>query len=180
MGQRYLIALGSNRRHRRHGPPEAVIRAAFAALDRKGLKLKNASPIVASAPLGPSRRRYANAAAVVRTKLSPDDLLEHLKAVERRFGRRPGGGRWQARVLDLDIVLWSGGPWASPGLTVPHVAFRKRTFVLGPAKTIAPLWRDPLTGLRIRHLHARLTRRKPLPIAPPGGALSSVGRATDF
>ncbi|MCW1429647.1 2-amino-4-hydroxy-6-hydroxymethyldihydropteridine diphosphokinase [Novosphingobium sp. JCM 18896] len=161
MKQRYLIALGSNRRHHRHGDPRGVLRAAFAALDRKGLKLKASSPIMASAPLGPSRRRYANAAALVKTDLAPDALLDRLKTIERRFGRRRGGQAWSTRVLDLDIVLWSGGAWASPGLTVPHVSLRERRFVLAPAVTIAPTWRDPLTGLTLRHLLARLDRRRP-------------------
>ena len=61
-------------------------------------------------------------------------------------------------MLDLDIVLWSGGAWASPDLTVPHIAYRERAFVLTPAMQIAPEWRDPVTGLTIRHLHSRLTR----------------------
>lgn len=162
MKQRYLIALGSNRRHHRHGDPRGVLRAAFAALDRKGLKLKAASPIVASAPLGPSRRRYANAAALVKTDLAPDALLDRLKTIEQRFGRRGGGQAWSARVLDLDIALWSGGAWASPGLTIPHVSLRERGFVLAPAVAIAPAWRDPLTGLTLRHLLARLDRPRPL------------------
>jgi 2-amino-4-hydroxy-6-hydroxymethyldihydropteridine diphosphokinase len=157
-----------------------VLRAAMIALNRKGLKLKSASPIIATAPLGPSRRRYANAAVLVKTKLMPDALLRRLHAIEHQFGRRRGGQRWSARVLDLDVVLWSGGPWASPGLTVPHPAYRERDFVLRPAIAIAPGWRDPLTGLTPRHLLARLTRARPLPIAPCGRALSSVGRATDF
>ncbi|MDR2856322.1 MAG: 2-amino-4-hydroxy-6-hydroxymethyldihydropteridine diphosphokinase [Novosphingobium sp.] len=180
MGHRYLIALGSNRRHYRHGRPEAVLRAAFGALGRQPLELQAASPIFATAPLGPSRRRYANAAALVETALAPDSLLDHLKAIERAFGRRPGGRRWAARVLDLDIVLWSGGTWSSPRLTIPHTAFRQRLFVLRPAAALTPSWRDPLTGLTLRQHRARLTRPHPLPIAPPGRALSSVGRATDF
>lgn len=166
MGHRYLIALGSNRRHHRHGRPEAVLRAAFAALDREPLKLKATSPIFATPPLGPSRRRYANAAALVKTKLEPDTLLDHLKAIEPRFGRRRGGQRWGARVLDLDIVLWNAGAWSSRELTIPHTAFRQRAFVLHPTAAVAPTWRDPLTGLTLRQLRARLTQPRPLPIAP--------------
>jgi 2-amino-4-hydroxy-6-hydroxymethyldihydropteridine diphosphokinase len=81
-----------------------------------------------------------------------------LQSIEARFGRRRRGQRWRARVLDLDIVLWSGGAWASPGLIVPHVAFRERLFVLGPAAKIAGDWRDPVTGLSLRQLLARLKR----------------------
>ncbi len=159
MRQRYLIALGSNQRHHRHGPPARVLAAALAALAAEGIAVEAASPVISSAPVGPSLRRYANGAALVASELWPDELLAALKAIERRFGRRPGGQRWGSRVLDLDIVLWSGGAWSSPGLTVPHAAFRTRDFVVGPAAALTPGWRDPLSGLSLRQLKARLTRR---------------------
>jgi 2-amino-4-hydroxy-6-hydroxymethyldihydropteridine diphosphokinase len=152
--QRYLIALGSNQRHAVHGLPPAVIRAALAALEQHGLTVLAASPVRPSRPLGPSRRTYANAAAVIATSLDPDALLSRLKTIERSFGRRRGL-RWGARVLDLDIVLWEGGAWSSPGLTVPHVAFRLRPFVLEPAAAVAPDWRDPLSGRTVRQLAAQ-------------------------
>jgi 2-amino-4-hydroxy-6-hydroxymethyldihydropteridine diphosphokinase len=95
---------------------------------------------------------------VIETGLDPPDLLALLKQVEHAFGRRPGGQPWRARVLDLDIVLWSGGAFASDELTVPHPLFRKRAFVLLPAAEIAPGWRDPLSGRTVRQLRARLTR----------------------
>lgn len=154
MTERYLIALGSNVRHHRYGLPPMVLRAALAELEQAGLRIERASHIVATAPLGPSPRRYANAAAVLAADMAPDALLHALKAIERRFGRR-GGRRWAARVLDLDIVLWDGGAWRSPGLTIPHVAFRQRRFVLEPAAAIAPAWRDPLSGRTLRQLAGR-------------------------
>lgn len=159
---RYLVALGSNVRHPRFGKPQNVVRAALAAFERTaGLRLVAASPIVASAPLGRARRRYANAAAIVASALEPPQMLTVLQAMEDRFGRVRRGARWGARTLDVDLVLWSEGPWVSPGLTVPHPAFRARAFVLGPARAIAPRWRDPLSGLAIAHLAARLTRPRP-------------------
>ncbi|MFM5884679.1 MAG: 2-amino-4-hydroxy-6-hydroxymethyldihydropteridine diphosphokinase [Novosphingobium sp.] len=156
--QRYLIALGSNVRHRRHGAPERVIAAAAEALAGAELKLLALAPVVRSAPLGPSLRRYANSAALIRTRKHPDALLCALQRIERQFGRRRAGQRWAARVLDLDIVLWAGGAWAAGDLVVPHPAFRERRFVLGPAARIAPHWRDPLSGLTIRQLAARQAR----------------------
>lgn len=154
MVQRYLIALGSNVRHHRHGLPPMVLHAALAELEAAGLGIERASHVISTAPLGPSPRRYANAAAILTTDLAPDALLRRLKAVERKFGRR-SGRRWASRVLDLDVILWDGGIWRSPGLTVPHMAFRRRRFVLEPAAAIAPGWRDPLTGLTLRQLAGR-------------------------
>jgi len=153
----YAIALGSNRRSRR-GSPAATLRAAVAALDR----VKAVSTIRATPALGPAGRGFANAVAIVESALAPDELLAALKAVERAFGRRPGR-RWGPRVLDLDIVLWSGGAWGRPGPIVPHPEYRNRVFVLQPLAEIAPGWRDPLTGATVRQLLARLTARRPLP-----------------
>ena len=157
---RYLIALGSNRRDRRQGDPSSVVRGALnriAELSRPSA----VSQIIRSIPIGPSRRRFANAAAVIGTDLAPLALLGQLKAIERAFGRRPGQ-RWGERVLDLDIILWCGGRFHSSRLTIPHPSFRQRTFVLGPAASIAPGWRDPATGLTLRQLARRLSAPKPL------------------
>ena len=152
----YAIALGSNRRGRLGSPAETV-RAALAAIGR----VVAVSPIVTSAPVGPSARRFANAAALVESDDSPPEMLARLKQIERDFGRRDGQ-RWGARVIDLDIVLWSGGAWHDSMLSIPHSSFRSRDFVLAPLTAIAPDWRDPLTTRSVRQLSALLTRRRPL------------------
>ena len=149
----YAIALGSNRPGRL-GPPEREIAAAIAALG----PVSAVSPVLRTPALGPSKRRYANAAAILETSESPPELLARLKAIERAFGRRPGL-RWGARVIDLDIILWSEGAWSGPGLTIPHPQFRVRSFVLRPLARIAPMWRDPLTGRSVRQLRALLGKR---------------------
>ncbi|MEG8025833.1 2-amino-4-hydroxy-6-hydroxymethyldihydropteridine diphosphokinase [Sphingomonas aurantiaca] len=151
----YVIALGSNRRGR-HGAPEREIAAALAMLGDVVAR----SPTVASAPLGPSNRRYANAVALIETSEDPAALLVRLKQIERRFGRR-AGRRWGSRVIDLDIILWSGGAWTSPGLVVPHAAYRTRGFVLAPLAGLVPAWRDPRTGRTIRQLAQLVDRRRP-------------------
>ncbi|MBD3745937.1 2-amino-4-hydroxy-6-hydroxymethyldihydropteridine diphosphokinase [Sphingopyxis sp.] len=157
----YAIGLGSNRRHVRFGDPRRVLLAALAALESDDIEPVDASPIVASAPLGPSRRRYANAVALVASPLSPPEMLDRLKAIEAAFGRRRGR-RWGARTLDLDILLWSEGAWSDAALTVPHAAMTVRDFVLGPLRMIAPAWRHPLSGQSVRQLAARLSRAKPV------------------
>ena len=150
-------------RHAAHGGPREVIGAAIDALGGAGLVVEAVSRTIASAPLGPSRRRYANAAAVVSSEAAPEEVLDRLQQIERVFGRRRRGARWRARVLDLDIVLWSGGPYASERLVIPHPEFRARAFVLDPAAEIAAAWRDPVTGRTMRQLGARLSRAARLP-----------------
>jgi 2-amino-4-hydroxy-6-hydroxymethyldihydropteridine diphosphokinase len=135
-----------------------VLKAALDRLQAERVRVTASAPAIETDPIGPSIRRYANSAAVIETDLEPDALLALLKRIERAFGRRPGGQRWRARVIDLDIVLWSGGAYGSADLTIPHPLFRERAFVLAPALAVAPDWRDPLTGATVRQLHARLTR----------------------
>jgi 2-amino-4-hydroxy-6-hydroxymethyldihydropteridine diphosphokinase len=157
----YLVALGSNRRHVAHGAPAGVVAAAMAAMGELG-RVCARSPVIASAPMGAASRRFANAALVLESAYDPPALLAACKRMERSFGRRRGQ-RWGDRVLDADIILWSGGVWRSPGLAIPHPAFATRAFVLTPALAIAAGWRDPASGLQVAHLHARLTRPRPLP-----------------
>ncbi len=156
MAHLYAIGIGSNRRHGRYGRPAGVVEAAIARLDRD-FGLFDASPIVLNPAHGGAGREFANAVALVESKLDPPALLQALKAIEREFGRRRGR-RWGCRVLDLDVVAWSGGKWRSRGLTVPHPALDKRSFVIGPLAAIAPNW--PIRGaLAARHLAHRLARR---------------------
>lgn len=152
----YLIGLGSNRRGH-HGAPADEVSAALAAVGG----VVAVSPIVASAPIGPSIRRFANAAALIESHESPPVLLARLKMIEAAFGRRRGR-RWGARVIDLDILLWSGGRWRSRSLTVPHRALAERCFVLAPLARLVPGWRDPGTGRTVRQMYHRLTTRRPL------------------
>jgi 2-amino-4-hydroxy-6-hydroxymethyldihydropteridine diphosphokinase len=151
----YAIALGSNRRGR-HGSPEAEIAAALAALGG----VVAVSHLLRTPPLGPSKRRFANAVALIESYEQPPALLARLKAIERGFGRRRGRN-WAARVIDLDILLWSEGVWGEPNLTVPHLHFRERDFVLRPLLAVAANWRDPVSGLSVRQLAGRLARRGP-------------------
>lgn len=157
----YAIAIGSNRAGRAARSPAAMVTAAMAALDDGPLCLLDASPIIMTPPLGPSRRRYANCAALVASTAMPDAVLAQLHRIEAEFGRRRQR-RWGERALDLDLILWSEGSFAQDGTIVPHLAFRARDFVLRPLAHIAPLWRDPITGLTVRQLMARQRRAKPV------------------
>ncbi|MDX3899535.1 MAG: 2-amino-4-hydroxy-6-hydroxymethyldihydropteridine diphosphokinase [Sphingobium sp.] len=160
---RYILALGSNRPLSARLAPPALLRAAVAALAEAGQVLAVA-PIHDSAPIGPSRRRYVNSALLLASPLPPDRMLDQVQAIERRFGRRRAR-RWGERTLDIDIILWSGGRWSSPALRIPHPAYRQRPFVLEPLAAIVPAWRDPITGLRIAHLRARLKKSRDQSIA---------------
>ena len=168
------IALGSNRRHGRHGAPQAVIAAATTALTTAGLTVIAQSRVQATAPLGPRQRRFANAVVAVKSILPLPEVLALLQSIERDFGRRRGR-RWGPRVLDLDLVAAGTAVtprrgWRptvrgrlradGPSLIVPHRGIAYRRFVLDPLVEIAGGWRHPVLHLTARQLHARLCRPK--------------------
>ena len=154
----YAIAIGSNRPHGRFGHPAAVVEAAIAKLD-EDFGLFDASPIILNSAIGGAGRDFANAVALVESPLDPSEMLRRIKGIECEFGRRRGK-HWAARVLDLDISLWSGGKFRSRGLNIPHYGLKNRTFVLQPLAAIAPSWRVE-GALNARHLAHRLARRAP-------------------
>ena len=154
----YAIAIGSNRPHGRYGRPTAVVEAAIAFLERD-FELFDASPIIFNPAYGGAGRDFANSVAIIESDLEPPAVLQRLKQIERDFGRRRGR-RWGPRVIDLDLVLWTGGKYRSRGLTIPHNSLETRAFVLQPLNAIAPNWR--VSGaLAVRHLAQRLARRVP-------------------
>ena len=154
----YAIAIGSNRSHGRHGRPAGVVAAAIARLDME-FGLFDSSPVILNPAQGRAGRDFANAVALVESACEPEEVLGRLKAIEREFGRRRGR-RWGPRVLDLDIILWSGGAVRSRHLKVPHPQLEKRGFVLHPLAAIAPGWRVR-GGLAARHLAHRLAQPRP-------------------
>ena len=155
----YAVAIGSNRRHVRFGRPTGVVAAAIAHLDA-AFELFDASPIMLSRAAHGAGRDFANAVALVTSVIEPLAMLAVLKDMERDFGRR-AGRRWGERVLDLDLVAWSGPRFASRQLQIPHVRLAERDFVLLPLTMIAPDWRID-GAITARHLAARLGKRRRL------------------
>jgi 2-amino-4-hydroxy-6-hydroxymethyldihydropteridine diphosphokinase len=156
-----MLGLGSNRCHGRHGRPEGVVRAAVEALAAGGLEVRGVSRVRATAPLGPSKRRFANAALLGAWRGDAAALLAMLKATERAFGRRRGQ-RWGARVLDCDLLAFGGERLVTAGLEVPHPRLQERAFVLEPMRELWPDWRHPRLGLTVRQMEARLARARPV------------------
>ena len=161
----YALALGSNRALSGERTPRVLLQEAVGKLRGIGRVLATA-PTLTSSPIGPSLRNYANSALLIESDLSPMAMLSAIKMIECQLGRRRHR-RWGARSIDIDIIFWSGGRWQSRALHIPHPAYRTRDFVLSPLSAITPGWRDPVSGLSVRHLLTRL--RKATPLLRPRG-----------
>ncbi|MGL5290371.1 MAG: 2-amino-4-hydroxy-6-hydroxymethyldihydropteridine diphosphokinase [Vibrionaceae bacterium] len=128
------IGIGSNL-----GDPLQLAKQAVVALSKMSQsRLIACSTFVGSKPLDRSAQPdYVNAVVALETALSPEQLLEHMQAIEQRFGRERKV-RWGARTLDLDLLLYGKVSQQTPYLTLPHYGMRERAFVLYPLYEIAP------------------------------------------
>lgn len=103
--------------------------------------------------------RYLNGAAVARTTLSAGELLAALLRIERALGReREREGRWGARTIDLDLLLYGEAVIEEEGLRVPHPRMHERAFVLAPLAEVAPEAVHPQRGETVREMLALLSR----------------------
>ena len=149
------LALGSNLGDRR-----ANLEAALAALRANtAVRVLAVSGFIETEPVGgpPGQGAYLNGAAAVETDLEPHALLAECKRIEKSLGRREGP-RWGPRIVDLDILFYGALVLDTPDLTLPHPRLRERRFVLEPLAAIAPDLVDPVTGLTVGELLARLAQ----------------------
>lgn len=134
---RFALGLGSN-----EGDRLAHLRFAVAQLEPLG-SVEAVSSLYETAPIGgPEQDPFLNAAVVLDTELSPDELLSELQAIETEAGRQRRV-RWGPRTLDLDILVWEGEAVKTKDLSIPHPRAAERQFVLEP---LAEVWPDADVG----------------------------------
>jgi 2-amino-4-hydroxy-6-hydroxymethyldihydropteridine diphosphokinase len=148
------IALGSNM-----GDRHAHIREAM--LELSWLPVTTAiaySGLFETEPVGPvPQGSYINAAALVRTLLTPRALLAGLHEIEFKHGRRRDAEqRWGPRTLDLDLLLYADLVLTEPELCVPHPRMLERSFVLEPLSEIGSDLRVPPTGITVGDAWSKL------------------------
>ncbi|HEY9825147.1 MAG TPA: 2-amino-4-hydroxy-6-hydroxymethyldihydropteridine diphosphokinase [Stenomitos sp.] len=147
------IALGSNL-----GNPLAMVKGAVEVLSHEGTTVSlTQSHWYETLPIGPSQPNYVNGCVVIRTRRSPEDLMQWLMHIEQHFGRQRTE-HWGPRTLDLDLLLYDSLVLETPTLTLPHPRLAERAFVLVPLAELLPDWIHPQLGLSIRQLCDRVDR----------------------
>jgi 2-amino-4-hydroxy-6-hydroxymethyldihydropteridine diphosphokinase len=146
------LGLGANL-----GDPSGQLTEALERLNAaEEVEVSRVSAFYRNPPLGPTDQPwYVNAAARLRTRLGPEELLRLLQQVESALGR-VRAERWGPRRLDLDLLLYNGEVIFSPDLVVPHPEMHRRPFVLAPLAEIAPQAWHPILQKSVGDLLAEL------------------------
>ena len=131
------LGLGSNL-----GDRLVAMRAAIQALDdhaRIRVDFEGGvAPLYETSPVGgpPGQGPFINSAVRIGTALSGMDLVCELLSIEQSLGRCRGE-RWDARVIDIDLLLFDDLVVKGDKLSIPHPRMHTRRFVLDPLAEIA-------------------------------------------
>ena len=92
----------------------------------------NKSRIFCSDPWGyDSENEFLNMGLVIKTSMEPMQLLKKLKTIEKQMGRGPKVVQsYQDRIIDLDILIYSGFTIDDEELSIPHPKIKERKFSL--------------------------------------------------
>lgn len=148
-----VVAIGSNLALPALGEPGDVCAAGVAAMPGLGIDVIRQSRWYRTTPVPASDQPdFVNGAVVVRTALSPTELMAALHAIEAQFGRKRSVPN-AARTLDLDLIAYHDIVRNGPGTPIlPHPGMAERAFVLKPMAEIAPGWRHPVLNVTAEEL----------------------------
>lgn len=149
------IALGSNM-----GDKGEYLQCAVEALkEREDCRVTEVSDFINTAPYGVTDQdEFLNGVLMMKTLLTPEELLERLHEIEAGAGR-VRLRRWGPRTLDLDILLYDDLVIDTEELHIPHIDMQNRDFVLEPLAQIAPWVRHPVFNKTIKQLEGELHDR---------------------
>ena len=150
---RVLLALGSNLGDRR----AILARACAEVAALPGCQLLARSRWQATLPIGGAEGQIAflNGALLLETNRQPSALASALLEIETRLGRERLV-RWDARLIDIDMLLYAAAIINTNDLIVPHPRMAFRLFVLEPAVEVAGAMLHPTSGWTLSGLLAHL------------------------
>ena len=141
------ILLGTNL-----GDKLSNLRTAVAKLSSHAITIKRTSSIYKTAAWGNTNQDYfLNQVLELETKIEPSNLLKVCIDTEIEMGR-VRNEKWEARIIDIDILFYNDFILNSNDLTIPHQFLHKRLFTLQPLQELNadlehPVFKKTITEL---------------------------------
>ena len=144
----YLL-LGSN-----IGNSKELFHRAIKLLKLRLGVIHTTSSLYVSPPWGfQHENNFINQAIKLATALQPDEILNNCLEIEQKLGRqRIISDNYQARNIDIDILLFNNESINFTDLIIPHKHLHNRRFALLPLEEIAPNLIHPKFDKTIRQL----------------------------
>jgi 2-amino-4-hydroxy-6-hydroxymethyldihydropteridine diphosphokinase len=152
----YLL-LGTNLGDKKQNLHEA----AFHLSAKAGDMLKHSS-IYETLPWGVTDQpSYWNQVLLMQTTLSAEELLQIINHIEKIIGRERRI-RWEARIIDIDILYFGDLVIETDTLSIPHPRIASRRFTLVPLAEIAPQFVHPVLKVTNQELLIACTDTLPV------------------
>lgn len=128
------LSLGSNLENKLENLQQAL----FLIGEQIG-KITKVSSVYKTKSWGFDSDDFLNCCIEVTTSLSPEKLLNKALEIENSLGRNRSLSKdYQARTIDIDVLLFDDEIIAHQNLNIPHLRMLERKFVLVPLAEIAP------------------------------------------
>ncbi len=142
-----FLSLGSNT-----GDREANLKNAIERIEILGVEMTR-SPVIESEAWGyDDECKYLNLVCGIFTILGPAELLSELQEIERDLGRVRTKPIFEARTIDIDILMYDDEILESDAITIPHPRLTLRNFVLIPFARLSPNTVHPVLKKTISEL----------------------------
>jgi 2-amino-4-hydroxy-6-hydroxymethyldihydropteridine diphosphokinase len=110
------------------------------------------SSVYKTAPWGVTDQPdFLNQVISIETALNPETILDLIHLIERQLGRIRSH-KWEARLIDIDILLYDQKMINTTHLIIPHPRIAVRRFVLEPLNEIASDVVHPVLQKKINQL----------------------------
>lgn len=110
------------------------------------------SPVYKTRAVGFDGDDFYNLVARFYTDKSAAEVEKTLKQIEHENGRQRNQGKFSARTLDIDLLLYDQDIIHNDAVSVPRDEIEKYAFVLSPLADLAPDLVHPQTGKSISEM----------------------------
>lgn len=146
MNKAYLL-LGSNMGNRKK-----YLYSAIELITKNIGEIISKSAIYSTSAWGnENQSSFLNQAIHVNTNFSAEELLEGILYIEKKLGRERKK-KWEARIIDIDMLFFNKEIIHSKQLTVPHLHLHERKFALVPLTEIAKDFIHPVLKKSVKNI----------------------------